>query len=281
MTTDVNTPARPARLNWLRPAVAAWCAFTVLAALAILGQHEYLARVLIKANAKADKPKANYTGQVVDNDVSRIMHYDVIQSVLISVILALVTFAVLRGRAWARWLLIGLATLLPLVLPVLGIGVVVQLVLGLLTSFPALYKTLEICAGLASLGVVVILFLPEVRAYFRGIRAGDRAERAQLYSRAGRPARTARPASPLGLLKGRRAGPSRPVADSVLDEALGSNAVLPPAGTGSPRGSGASAVDSAHSDLPTVDVPAVGGPAVTRSAGSIRPRRPAPKSREQ
>lgn len=275
---DVDTPARPARLNWLRPAIAGWCAFTVLAALVMLGQHDYLARVLIKANAKADKPKANYTGQVVDNDVSRIMHYDIIQSVLISVILALVTFAVLRGRTWARWLLVGLATLLPLVLPVLGIGVVVQLLLGLLTSFPAVYKTLEVLAGLASLAVVVILFLPEVRSYFRGIRTADRVERGQLYSKAGRTARPARPASPLGLLIGRRAGRSQAAANSVPEEAPGSSAVLPPMGSVPPRGSGTSALDGSHDDVSAVDVPADAPPS---TPGWTRSRRAVPKSREQ
>lgn len=280
MTTDVDTSARPARLQWLRPAVATWCAFTVLAAIVMLGQHDYLARALIKANAKADKPKANYTGQVVDTDVSRIMNYDIVQSVLISLILALVTFAVLRGRAWARWLLVGLATLLPLVLPVLGIGVVVQLVLGLLTSFPAVYKTLEVLAGLASLAVVVILFLPEVRAYFRGIRTEDRAERAQLYSRAGR---SARPASPFGLLspfKGRRSGPAQFVAGVVPDEAPNSTEVLPPVGSASPHVGGASTLDRSQHSLVAADLPADAPPA-SRSAGSVQPRRVAPKSREQ
>ncbi len=272
---DVDTPARPARLNWLRPAVAAWGAFTVLAALAMLSQHDYLARVLIKANAKADKPKANYTGQVVDNDVSRIMHYDVIQSVLISVILAMVTFAVLRGRTWARWLLVGLATLLPLVLPVLGIGVVVQLLLGLLTSFPAVYKTLEVLAGLASLAVVVILFLPEVRSYFRGIRTADRVERGQLYSKAGR---SARPVSPLGLLIGRRAARAQSPADVVPEPAPGSTAVLPPMGSAPPRGGGASALDDSRNDVPADDVSADAPPS---APGWTRSRRVAPKSREQ
>jgi hypothetical protein len=227
MTTDAAPTVRPARLLWLPRVVAAWCLLTIAAAVALRGERSYLADALTKANAKAAKPKADYTGAVVDKDVTNILRFDLVQSVLVSVILLMLTFAVLRGRGWARWTLLGMATVLPVIVNLLGVGVLIQLVIGIVSSFPALYKTLEVLAGLASLAVVVILFLPEVRAYFAGIRIEEKSTRGSMFPAVGAGGGQGRPrgVSPLGLLMGRR--PVRPTGSGSASSAAGESAAPP------------------------------------------------------
>lgn len=171
--TDSAVSTPPRTLRWALWASIVWGALTILTALALMTQKPWVYSQLVSANTKAKSPQANYTGGTVDRDVDRVVNIGLAQGAIVAAIIILIAVFVRRGRPWARWLLVGLATIIPLIVP-LGIGIFTQLVYGLTASAPLLYKAPLVLAGLASLAVVVILFLPETRAYFARMRPEGR-----------------------------------------------------------------------------------------------------------
>ena len=260
---------KPARLRLLMPTVVLWCVLTMISSVVLYGERPFVRKALIDANANAKTPRTDYVGSVLDKDVSSVLKYGLIQAVLVSFILILVTVAVLRGRGWARWLLIGLATVLPILFGRLGVGIVFQLILGVISSAPLLYKVPLVLAGLAALAVVILLFLPDVRGYFSAVRSAE----GTLRGRAFPPIAGARSGASMragGLFGARRGGKATSTAAATSDSAAGD---VP--GPGKP---GATAM-TAESDIARSQRTEVDSPVTVRAPGKRSGA--APKSRQQ
>lgn len=214
-TADADAaPARPRPVEWAWWATVAWAGLTVISSAVLYFYRPFIRQALIDANAKADAPKANYTGSVVDDDAGSALATGLVASILSAVIVLMVGYFMFKGRVWARWLLLGLATVLPLVLR-LGVGVVFQLIAGVLLDAPAVYKTVVIAAGLCALAVAVLLVLPETTRWFAGRRRERPVRRGGVFPRpatAGGSAASTRPPGLLGGLFARRSA-TRPVTD--------------------------------------------------------------------
>ena len=244
---------KPARLRLLMPTVVLWCVLTMISSVVLYGERPFVRKALIDANANAKTPRTDYVGAAVDKDISSVLKYGLIQAVLVSFILILVTVAVLRGRGWARWLLIGLATVLPILFGRLGVGIVFQLILGVLSSAPLLYKVPVVLAGLAALAVVILLFLPDVRGYFSAVRSAE----GTLRRRAFPPIAGARSGASMragGLFGARRGGkttaPAGPTSDSVAGDVAGPGKLGATAMTAEPEIAGS---QRSESDAPVTD----------------------------
>ena len=159
-----------------------WSVISILAVLTLFTERPYLRRTFITNNARAKKPVANYTGHVVDDAVQKSLIIGVIVTLLVVVILILLAQLAWRGRSWARWALIGMASV-PGVF--FGVGVIGQLAFGTLQSSPGLHKFLTIAAGFASLVVVALLVDKSTRMYFRAVRDTNRGTLPQVPATAG------------------------------------------------------------------------------------------------
>ena len=148
-------------------ATVVWSAISLLAVLELFAEKPYLRKTLIDSNRKAKKPIANYTGHVVDDAVQRSLIIGVVVTLLVVVILLLLAQLAWRGRPWARWALIGMATV-PGVF--FGVGVIGQLAFGTLQSSPGGHKLPTVLAGIASLVVIVLLVDKDTRTYFAAVR---------------------------------------------------------------------------------------------------------------
>ena len=160
----------PQTLRWNIWVTAVWCGLTILSNLILFGERGYERKVLTDANNRDKSPVANYTGAKLDHDVHTRLLSGVIVSALVAVILVLLAVLTSRGRRWARWALLAMALVgLPL-----GVGVIEQLVVGMVISAPGVYKLTVILAGFTSLLVAVLLLHRETRTYFAAVRATER-----------------------------------------------------------------------------------------------------------
>ena len=148
-------------------ATVVWCALTVVSSLVLFAERPYLRKALVDSNNKAKNPIAGYTGQKLDDAVHKSLIIGIIISLLVVVVLLLLAQLAWRGRPWARWALIAMATF-PGVF--FRVGLLGQLAFGTLQSAPGLYKFPTIAAGFASLVVIVLLVSRETREYFGAVR---------------------------------------------------------------------------------------------------------------
>ncbi len=254
VSDDAPAAERPRAVQWAWWATLGWAALTVAASVGLYGFRSFVYDALVEANGKAKAPKANYTGRVVNDDVSSALATGVVASIVSAAILLLVGYFMIRGRGWARWLLLGLATVLPIILR-LGVGIVFQLVAGVLLNAPLVYKTVVIAAGLCSLAVAVLLLLPETNRHFAALRSDRPVRQGALFAR---PAAggTVRPPGRLGALLGDNRGPAASPVTDRPDRGTVDDAVQPPSG---PRR------------------PAVKRPTATRP-GSVKPKGAGPSA---
>jgi hypothetical protein len=209
-TIDVGElKPKPRTFQWILYAVIAWCALTIISALALFGQRPFVRKALVKSNnaiKDVSKRKDYGNSNTLDKAVSHALTAAFIQALLVVVILALLTVMLLRARRWARWVLLGMTSIIPVILP-MGVGILAQLVLGLAGDAPAIYKIPTVLAGLSSLAVAVFLLLPETAKYYAqgklatvegarpvgfGALFGPRRGAATRPARTGKPARAGR-----------------------------------------------------------------------------------------
>ena len=76
-----------------------------------------------------------------------------------------------RGRRLARWGLLGMATVPGLLL---GVGVIGQLLGGVILSAPGIYRFTLVAGGVASLLVIVLMLQGATREYFAALRDTQR-----------------------------------------------------------------------------------------------------------
>jgi hypothetical protein len=241
-------PPRPPRtIDLVVAAVCAQVAFSMLRAISMFGYSDQLRRLLIDTNNKAKKPKSPYGASQIADDLHQLRVSGLVQASVVAVALLLLAF-LLRRQATAtmsRWalLIVMVMTLSPfMILPGKGLPVVPQ-VAGVLS-------------GVASIIAIVILFLPDSRAYFKALTAARMAARGL----------TPTPARGLGaLFAPRPAAARKPPPASGLRSSAASRAAARTAAKPGPAGSRA----KVRSDEA----------AVARGAALARSRAKASKSR--
>lgn len=246
------TVVRPWTVRWTLWASIAWGALTFLTALTLWRERPFVRQNLIDANNRSKHPVANYDA---DAHVSSALLAGTLQYALMGLILAALGLIALRGRGWARWLLVGFGTVIPVVVQVFGVGILIQLVGGLAGSAPGLTRVTSLAAGLCSLAVVVMLLLPASQQYFalfhppgrRGLLSGSsRAPAGGARVRTGpvAPARAGQRVAPrvrppgisFGSLFGHRAAGSDAGDGSVPDASISGGAAAGSAADGVARG---------------------------------------------
>ena len=180
-------------------ATVVWSAISVLAILALFAEQPRL-----RNDLKGTKKGKNYSTQTLHDSVHKSLIIGLVETLLVVVILLLLAQLAWRGRPWARWALIGMATV-PGVL--FGVGVIGQLASGTLQPAPTLYKVPTIAAGFASLVVIVLLVHRDTRAYFTAILETKRGTLPQVTETATRPrgprgARSAQAGPPPAAIRG-------------------------------------------------------------------------------
>lgn len=182
-------PPVPRTVNLVVAAVGAQVFFLLLRSLGVLGFSDQLQRLLIKSNKdlkpsnKNRKPLNEYVfgSHDVLHDLHSLRVSYVWQGVILAIALLLLAFSLRRASTASvtRWalLIVMVITASPLqVIPPKG--------------WPVLIQVGFVGSGLMSIAAIVLLFLPESRAYFHGIndvRRGEYAARSGATPGAPRP----------------------------------------------------------------------------------------------
>ncbi len=224
--TKASTEAKPAELprpprtiNLVIAAVCAQVAFSILRAVSMFGYSDQLRRWLIDNNKKAKKPENPYTPSQIADDLHRLRVSGLLQGAVLAAALLLLAFLLRRqGTAtMSRWALIIVMVLTggPFgLVPVHGI--------------PAVPQAAAVLSGIACVAALVLLFLPDSRAYFKALTAARMAARGV----------TPGPARGLGaLFAPRPAAARKPPPPSGLRSSAASRAAARTAAKPGPAGS--------------------------------------------
>ncbi len=184
----VETPPRPRTVDGVLIASGVFIACSLLSALTWYGFKGQFIDLLISSDRKAKNPTPGYGATQAADDLDKIRRGQLIQTFVVGLALAFLTYAVTRARSSSagRWgLVIVLVLTANAVIPVKGL--------------PALANGLRVLALVAALAIIVLLFLPPSRRYFAECRIaihGEDSPRARgfrgLFSN-GMPARQATP----------------------------------------------------------------------------------------
>lgn len=199
-------PVPPRTISLAIAAVVAQVVFMAIRTVSIFGYTDQLSRLLVKSNHDAKTPKNPYGPAQVAHDLHAWRTSGVWQALIVSIALLLLAYSLRKAgtASLTRWALLIVIVMTGgpfTVVPAKGWPVVPQVALVL--------------SGLASIAVIVLLFLPDSRRYFREAAA----------ARKGAMAAAAQPARP-GLLNalfrpgprpvpGAKAGGARPSAADV------------------------------------------------------------------
>jgi hypothetical protein len=242
-------PRPPRAVNLAVAAVCAQVALSIARAASLFGYSDQLRQWLIDNNHDAKKPKNPYGPAQVADDLHQLRVGGLFQGAVLAAALLLLAFLLRRpGTAtMSRWALI-------IVMVLTGAPFALIPVHGL----PAVSQAAAILSGLACVAAIVLLFLPESRAYFGAITA------ARMAARGITPSQT--PSRGLGaLFAPRPAAARKPPPPSGLRSTAASRAAARTAGKPGPAGSRA----KVRSDEA----------AVARGAALARSRAKASKSR--
>lgn len=163
-------------------AIAAELVFTLARALLMRGYTSELSQLLIKSNADADKPKKPYGATQVAHDLSQLRNGVLWQGLLLIVIIGVLGYMLRKQRVAgaARWGLVVIIVLMRLPFAVIPSS-----------DLPGVIEAAGVLMGLASIAVIVLLFVPPSMQYFRRLREANRP--------AGAANRAARPPARPGL----------------------------------------------------------------------------------
>jgi hypothetical protein len=152
-TTEVSAAARPPVVDYAVYALIIRCVCSVGAAFALYGARGEVSRSL--ADANKDK---NWSAETLRHNVDATLRANVITTLVMVVLVAIMIKLIRDGRGWARWLYLAFALLITRdVFQVLGFFQYDHLLTRVLTGL----------VGLSSLAALALLFLPEANAYFR------------------------------------------------------------------------------------------------------------------
>jgi hypothetical protein len=222
-----ETPQRPPSVDRAFWAALVWVSLSVLTVLIEWAHRSYLRKLLLDYNKNATKKQDYSTTAKLDHAVNSYTLTQLIVTILLSFLITLTALQMRRGRGWARWVLLAVAAI-----PIFGVGVVQQLLRGLVLSAPILVKVSIVAAGLASLAVVILLLMPDTSRYFASLRPAATGGRPSMFGNLfGQPRRQPAPPPPTSPTPTRRVVdvPEAPV--SVVNKEVAS---VPPQATPSP-----------------------------------------------
>jgi hypothetical protein len=231
LSDATETPQRPPSVDRAFWAALAWVSLSVVTVLVQWAHRGYLRGLLLDYNKNATKKQDYSTTAKLDHAVNSYTLTQLVVTFLLGFLIMLTALQMRRGRGWARWVLLAVA-----VIPIFGVGVVQQLVRGLLTSAPILVKVTMVAAGLAALGVVVLLLMPDTSRYFASLRtpAAEGGRPSMFGSLFGQPRRQSAPPPPTSPAPTRRVIDAQEVpVPSAAKEDVAS--VPPPAAATSPE----------------------------------------------
>jgi hypothetical protein len=165
LSDATETPQRPPSVDRAFWAAVVWVSLSVLTVLVEWANRSYLRQLLLDYNKNATKKQDYSTTAKLDHAVNSYTLTQLIVTILLGFLIMLTALQMRRGRGWARWVLLAVA-----VIPIFGVGVVQQLLRGLLADAPILVKATIVAAGLAALAVVILLLLPDTSRYFAALR---------------------------------------------------------------------------------------------------------------
>ncbi|MDT4934205.1 MAG: hypothetical protein QOK11_2097 [Pseudonocardiales bacterium] len=204
-STKPVPPTLPRTISLAIAAVVAQVVFMAIRTVGIFGYTDQLGRLLVKSNHDAKTPKSPYGPAQVARDLHAWRISGVWQALIVSIALLLLAYSLRKAgtASMTRWALLIVIVMTggPFsVVPAKGWPVVPQVALVL--------------SGLASIAVIVLLFLPDSRRYFREAAAARKGAMAA----AAQPARPGllnalfrpRPRPAPGAKAGAKAGGGRP-----------------------------------------------------------------------
>lgn len=165
LSDATETPQRPPSIDRAFWAALAWVSLSVITVLVQWAHRGYLRHLLLDYNKNATKKQDYSTTAKLDHAVNSYTLTQLVVTVLLGFLIMVTALQMRRGRGWARWVLLAVA-----VIPIFGVGVVQQLVRGLLASAPILVKVTMVSAGVAALALVVLLLMPDTSRYFASLR---------------------------------------------------------------------------------------------------------------
>lgn len=167
--TDVSAanlpPTQPPSIQRAYWATLIWVGLSVLSSVDLWLHKDYLRRSILDNNAKAKKKQDLSTQAKLDHSVNLTVVVGLVQMLIVGGLIVIVAMQLRRGRPWARWALLILA-----VIPVFGIGVLIQLINGLTGDAPGDFRIVFVLGGLAALALIVLLLLPESSRYYATLR---------------------------------------------------------------------------------------------------------------
>ena len=165
LSDATETPQRPPSVDRAFWAALAWVSLSVVTVLVQWAHRGYLRHLLLDYNKNATKKQDYSTTAKLDHAVNSYSLTQLVVTVLLGFLIMLTALQMRRGRGWARWVLLAVA-----VIPIFGVGVVQQLLRGLLASAPILVKVTMVSAGVAALAVGILLLMPDTSRYFASLR---------------------------------------------------------------------------------------------------------------
>lgn len=215
---ELSAPARPPVVDYAVYALILRCGCSLGAAFALYGARDELSRSL--ADANKDK---NWSAETLRHNVDVALRGNLITTVVMVVLVAILIKFIRDGRNWARWLYLAFALVVTSdVLQVRGFVQYDDLPTRLLTGM----------VGLSAIAALALLFLPESNAFFRPAGA-PRGGLAGMFSP--RVPGGVRPGPSGARLGGRRPGASSAAPDRESGPDLGAAA---PAGAADASGAG-------------------------------------------
>jgi hypothetical protein len=193
-STKPVPPTPPRTISLAIAAIVAQVVLMIIRTVSIFGYTDQLSRLLVKSNHDAKTPKNPYGPAQVAHDLHAWRISGVWQALIVSIALLLLGYSLRKASTASitRW-----AVLIVLVMTGGPFTVVPA------KGWPVVPQVAMVLAGLASIAVIVLLFLPDSRRYFREVAA----------IRKGAMATAAQPARP-GLLNALFRPGARPVPDA-------------------------------------------------------------------
>ncbi|MFL6161710.1 MAG: hypothetical protein ACJ74U_05725 [Jatrophihabitantaceae bacterium] len=152
-TAEVSAPHRPPVVDYAVYALITRCVCSLGAAFALYGARAEVSRSM--ADANKDK---NWSADTLRHNVDALLRGNMITTLVMIVLVAILIKFLREGRNWARWLYLVFAFL---------ITRDVFQVLGFFQYDHVLTRALTGLVGLSSIAALALLFLPESNAYFR------------------------------------------------------------------------------------------------------------------
>ncbi len=153
--------APPRSIQLVVVAIGVVIAGLAVRALGLLGSSDTLISYLVKTNADAKKPVANYLADHAQADLHALRVGAGIEAAVVAVALLLLAFSIRRtrtasGSRWALLIVLVLTSTPFYVIPVVG--------------WPILPQAASVVAGVGAIAALVLTFLPTSMQYFRQCR---------------------------------------------------------------------------------------------------------------